>query len=467
MALCKSLFLLPMKLFNQIFLSFIILIALSCGKEEVTPVAPPGNNDTNKPYYGTPFENMPPVEDIVMYEINLRAFSASGDLQGVINRLDNLKDLGVNVIWLMPIHPIGEINSVNSPYSVKDYKAVSPEYGSLQDLRKLTDEAHARDMAVILDMVANHTAWDNPWISNKSWYTQDASGNIVHPPGTNWLDVADLNFDNDDMRQSMIGVMKYWILEANIDGYRCDYADGIPFDFWRQAIDTLKNIPNRNNVFLAEGSRSNHFNAGFDLMYGWDFYGTMKNVYNGQDASNLITAHNIEYNNIPAGKHKLRYTTNHDESAWNATPMILFDGKEGAIAASVATIFMGGVPMLYTGQEVGTVENVPFFSNSTIHWDNNPDMLQSYKDMVNYYNQSEVARKGINTFYPHDEVICFTKTLNDEEVLILVNLRPNVLDYLLPNELKNTLWTDVFTNEQVGFQNVIQMESYQYLILEQ
>lgn len=455
-----------MKLFNQIFLFFILLLALSCGKEEVTPVTPPGNNDTTKPYYGTPFENMPPVEDIVMYEVNLRAFSVSGDLQGVINRLDNLKDLGINVIWLMPIHPIGEINSVNSPYSVKDYKAVSPEYGSLQDLRKLTDEAHARDMAVILDMVANHTAWDNPWISNKSWYTQDASGNIVHPPGTNWLDVADLNFDNHDMRQSMISVMKYWILEANIDGYRCDYADGVPADFWKQALDTLANIPNRDYLFLAEGTRANHFSVGFDLIYGWDFYGTMKNVFNGVDASNLINVHVNEYSNTPAGKQRLRFTTNHDESAWDATPMVLFEGKEGALAASVVTIFMGGVPMLYTGQEVGTVENVPFFSNSVIQWDDNPDMLQLYKDLLNFYNQSDVARKGLNTYFPDNDVICFKKILDDEVLLIIANLQGNQLVYLLPDDLKNTSWTNVFNEEQVSFQNILQMDAYEYLILE-
>ena len=145
--------------------------------------------------------------------------------------------------------------------------------------------------------------------------------------------------------------------------------------------------------------------------------------------------------------------------------MVLFNGKEGAIAASVVTIFMGGVPMIFTGQEVGRVEKVPFFSNSPINWDDNPDMLQTYQDLLNYYNQFEVARKGINTYYPDDDVICFRKTLNNEEVLIMANLRPYLLIYLLPTDLQNTSWTDVFNDDQVDFQNVFQMAPYQYLIL--
>ena len=169
-----------------------------------------------------------------MYEINERALSQSGDFNGIIERLDEIKALSVNVIWLMPIHPIGEINTVNSPYCVRNYLEVNPEFGSLTDLKKLVKEAHKRDIAVIMDWVANHTAWDNPWISNTSWYTQ-VNGEIIHPAGTNWLDVADLNYSNTEMRQAMISAMKYWIEDIYIDGFRCDAADWIPFDFWKQA----------------------------------------------------------------------------------------------------------------------------------------------------------------------------------------------------------------------------------------
>ena len=150
----------------------------------------------------------------------------------------------------MPIYPVGALNSVGqlgSPYSVRNYKEVNTEFGSLDDLRNLVEQAHARGMSVILDWVANHTAWDNPWIVNPTWYKRNSSEAIVIPPGTNWKDVADLNFSSTDMRRAMFNAMKYWILTANVDGYRCDYADGVPFDFWKQAIDTLESIPNRHD----------------------------------------------------------------------------------------------------------------------------------------------------------------------------------------------------------------------------
>lgn len=455
-----------MKWFNQFALLFAVLIITlfaACKKDDIKP----DEGNTGYKQYGTPFSNVPANDDIIMYEVNLRAFSSNGNIKGVIDRLDELKDLGINVIWLMPIHPIGEINSVNSPYSVKNYKSVSSEYGSLLDLRKLTDEAHSRNMAVIIDWVANHTSWDNSWINNKSWYTQDASGNIISPAGTNWADVADLNFDNADMRLAMIDAMKYWVLEANIDGYRCDYADGIPADFWKQAFDTLAAIPNRDYVLLAEGNRADHFTSGFDLNFGFDFYGATKNVFNGQAATTLFTVHNNDYASIPAGKHKLRYSTNHDESAWDNTPMVLFNGKKGALAASVLSVYVGGVPMIYTGQEVGRVSTVPFFSKSPINWSENPDMLQAYKGFLNFYAQSDIAKRGTSTPYNHFNVACFKKTLNNESILILTNVRNSAVDFILPNELKNTTWTDALTNTPVSLGTEIQLDNYQYLILKQ
>ncbi|MFN6225422.1 MAG: alpha-amylase family glycosyl hydrolase, partial [Bacteroidota bacterium] len=193
--------------------------------------------DPTPPYpaYGTPFGGVPDTRDMVMYEVNLRAYSSAGNIQGVINRLDSIKLLGVNVLWLMPLHPVGVLKGINSPYCVRDYKAVGAEYGTLEDLRSLTDAAHSRGMAVLMDWVANHTAWDHPWMANDGWYTQNNQGQVVHPPGTNWLDVADLNYSNQAMRDAMLDAMLYWIYQANIDGFRCDYADGVPFDFWETA----------------------------------------------------------------------------------------------------------------------------------------------------------------------------------------------------------------------------------------
>lgn len=453
--------------FTLLFALTSFVVFASCKKDR-----PPDTVIENPPVlvgyqqYGVPFDSVPETKNIIMYEVNLRAFSSSGDIQGVTNRLDQLKALNVNVIWLMPIYPIGQINSVNSPYCVKNYYEVGSEYGTLEDLRTLTTEAHNRNMAVVVDWVANHTAWDNPWITqHPEWYSQDGAGNIIIPPGTNWNDVADLNFSNATMRVNMIDAMKYWTLEANIDGFRCDYADGVPYDFWKQAIDSLNTIPNRNLIFLAEGTRADHYDAGFEMTYAWDFYTSIKNVFAGSAPSTIYTTNTSEYAGVPAGKRKLRFTTNHDQSAWEATPMTLFNGKAGATCASVITTYYNGVPLIYTGQEVGRVSMVPFFSNSPINWTVNLDMQQNYRDMLSFYSQSAVARYGTAVPYTATDVVCFKKVLNADQVLVIANVRNTTTNYSIPTALLNSTWTNALTGASVTLGSSVSLTAYQYLIL--
>ena len=416
--------------------------------------------------YGSPFDSVPETGNIVMYEINLRAYSAAGNIQSIIADLDRLKDMSVNTIWLMPIYDEGELMAVHSPYCIRDYYQVSDEYGSLQDLQQLTDAAHARNIAVVLDWVANHTSWDNGWITDHpDWYTQDADGNIIHPPGTTWTDVADLNFDNQDMRAQMIDAMKFWVLVGNVDGFRCDYADGVPFDFWQQALDSLRNIPDRTLIMLAEGDRDDHYTAGFDMTYAWDFYGTMQNVYSGSAVSDLYATNNAEYAGVPAGDKKLRFTTNHDESAWNATPMVLFNGIDGAVAASVMTIFLNGVPLIYTGQETGNTANVPFFSNAPINWTLNPEMQLEYKQILNAYSGHQTARTGTLTTFSNADVYCIKKTLASDQFVVLVNARSADVTYTLPTALKDTEWTDAINGNSVSLGTELALTPYQYLLL--
>ena len=441
----------------------VVLLFSSCKPDALAP--PVAIEPSYNTQYGTPFAGVPATDDIILYEVNLRAFSSTGDLQGVINKLDHLQSLHVNVIWLMPIHPIGAVNSVNSPYSVRDYKAVSSEYGDLATLRALTDAAHARGMAVIMDWVANHTAWDNPWMSNTSWYTQDANGNVIIPPGTNWADVADLNFDNTDMRSAMIDAMKYWVLQANVDGYRCDYADGVPADFWTEAIASLRSIPNRQLVMLAEGDRTDHYTAGFDMTFAWAYYTQLKNVFQGQPAFTINATSANEYLNVPAGKHKLRFTTNHDQSAWEATPPTLFGGVDGATAATVAQVFMRGVPLIYTGQEVGRLTTVPFFSNSPIDWSANLAMVNNYRAIYSIYAGSEAARKGSVTLYAANDAILVERIFNGEHLLVVVNVRNTAVSVPMPAALLNTAWTEALTGATEFIGNTMGMMPYQYKIL--
>jgi glycosidase len=446
---------------RSFFVLIAILLFISCKKEKPDNdnIIPPPPDDT------TSFV-IPEPEDIVMYEINLRAFSNTGDFQGIINRMDEIKALGINVIWLMPVHPIGEINSVNSPYSVKNYKEVNPEFGSLSDFKTLVEEAHERNIAVIMDWVANHTAWDNPWITNTDWYTKDDQGNITHPPGTNWLDVADLNYLNPDMRLAMIDALKFWISTADIDGYRCDAADMVPNDFWKQAIDSVNKSTEKEVIWLAEGINTGLPSSGFQIIFSWQFYSQLKSVIrDGNSATSLVSVHYMETNPLADGKYRLRFTTNHDESAWDATPMAIFGGEQGALAASVAAIYLGGIPMIYSSQEVGTVQTVPFFSNQPINWALNPDMLQAYKDIIAFYNESEALRNGDMVSYSTTDVLAFTRKYELNEVFVMDNLRDQALTYDIPDEYKNLNWKDAFTDSLMTLEGAIELKAYGYIVL--
>jgi glycosidase len=453
-----------MKMWNRYVLLFCFSTLAACRAYDESDL--PGIDNVDLEQYGTPFQDIPAVENMIMYEVNLRAFSNDGDLQGVIDKLDHLQSMHVNVIWLMPIHPIGAINSVNSPYSVKDYLAVSSEYGDLAKLRELTDAAHARGMAVIMDWVANHTAWDHPWLATQGWYTQDANGNVIMPPGTNWADVADLNFDSQEMRSAMKQAMRYWILQANVDGFRCDYADGVPFDFWSDAITDLRSIPNRHIIMLAEGDRSDHYDAGFDMTFSWDYYTGIKNVFAGQPAFTLNAISANEYIQVPAGKQKLRFTTNHDQSAWEAPPPSLFGGLDGATAATVAMTFMHGVPLIYSGQETGRTTNTPFFSNSPIDWSANSAMVNEYREIYSLYSASDAARKGSITLYSSNDAIIIERTWNGEHLLIVVNVRNSFVSIPMPTILQNTAWTEAFSGSMEFIGSTMGLMPFEYRFLQ-
>lgn len=407
---------------------------------------------------------IPATEDIVMYEINPNSFSASKNIQGIIGRLDNLKALGINTIWIMPIYPVGITNSFGSPYCVRNYKQVNPSLGTLEDLQSLVTQAHAKNMAVILDWVANHTSWDNVWMSTPSWYTHDANGVIISPAGTNWNDVADLDFSNTAMRLAMIDAMKYWVTVADVDGFRCDAADYVPFDFWQQALNSLQTTTGKNLIMLAEGSRADHFDAGFQMNFSWNFLSGLKSTFgSNQSVSNLFLASSNETALVPQGKRKLRFTTNHDESNI-ATPMTVFGGKNGALAASVLAIYMDGVPLLYTGQEVGVSSPTIYNGVASINWAANNDMLLEYTKLLTFYSSSNAAKKGTLQPFLDTDVAVFSKTVPTEKIAVFVNTRSSTKTVGIPAVLQGN-WVNALTGESVVLSADKTLTSYQYLIL--
>lgn len=446
---------------KKLFVIILSVVLLSCSKSDSTaPIAV--SNDPAQ--FGTPYTGVPSGKDAVIYQVNLRAFSAAGNLQGVTARLDSIKALGVNVVYLMPIYPVGILNGVNSPYSVKDFKAVGSEFGTLDDLRTLVNVAHQKNMAVILDWVANHTSWDNNWISNKSWYQQDAAGKIVSPTGFN--DVAQLNFNNDTMRNAMVEAMRYWVLTANVDGYRCDFADNDPVDFWKQAITSLRNITNRQLLLLAEGTRPDHFRAGFDLIYGFAFFSKMEDIYANSKSATLVNDVNkSEYFNAFDDSRVLRYITNHDVNLSDGTPQQLFGGTKGAMTTFVVAACMKGVPMIYNGQEIGYANRISYFKRDPINWTPNPAITADYKKLLAFRNNSSAIKNGQLFTYSSDDVVAFTKELNTEKVLVLANLRNTAVDYTLPTPLSNTTWIDAINTGTVALKTKVTIQANSYLIL--
>ncbi len=409
---------------------------------------------------------LPAPEDVVMYQVNPRVFAPSASFRAVAEQLDSIRELGINVLWFMPVNEVGREKSVNSPYCVKDYKAVNPEFGTMEEFKEVVNRCHAKGLSVIIDWVANHTSWDNAWLAqHREWYTQNENGEVISPAGTGWNDVADLNFDNPDMRLAMIDAMTYWVNEVGIDGFRCDAADFVPFDFWQQAVDSLRTIPGRSLLLLAEGKRKDHFDAGFDMNYAWDFHGKVRDVFrNDSCATTLFAADRDEYDTIPAGKVKLRFTTNHDETM-KMSPIEEFGGERGSMAAFVLTAYLHGGALIYGSQEVGYPGRIDFFRYCPVDWSANPALRAEYRSLMALYNEHPAIRKGELKTYPDCQALLFEKQKDGERFLVAVNVRPAEVSVSLPAAWANRYYTDALTGEKQAATNGLSLVPYEYRVM--
>lgn len=403
-----------------------------------------------------------------MYEANMRAMSVDGDFTGVIDRLDEIESLGVNTIWLMPFHPVGIVNRygvLGSPYSVRDYLGVGAEYGTINDLRSLIAGADARGISIIIDWVANHTAWDHPWITqHPEWYTQDAQGNIIHPAGTNWLDVADLNFDVLEMREAMIDQMIWWVQNTEIDGFRMDAADFVPQDFWAQTITAVRASTPRPLLMFAEGTREDHYTAGFDLTFGWRFYSGLRHAFiDGLPASEIARGHDEEYANVPPTGGVLRWTTNHDDTAYDAPPPVLFGGVDASAGAYASMIMYGATPLIYSGQEVGSTDNTQFVELDPIDWNTDPDLAEWYSWIIDIRQQHASIRRGSITDLSSNDTLVVARTLGDERIAAWINVRPHSVSAPVHASLASA-WTDLETGATQHLENTRPLQPYEIRI---
>jgi glycosidase len=374
------------------------------------------------------------VARAAIYEVFVQDFSSRGDFQGVIEGLDRIAAAGADVVWLMPIHPIGEAGRkgpLGSPYAARDYRAINPAYGTAADFRALVAAVHARGWKIILDWVPDHTSPDHAWVrEHPDYYVRDERGQPAVPRDpsgkpTDWTDVVQLDYRNPAVRREMIATMRWWLEEFGLDGFRVDVAGFVPNDFWREASPALRAAVDRRILLLAEWGDLEMHRLGFDLTYGWDAYSRLKAVWRGEPAATFVQRELADMLAMPAGGMRLRFTTNHDETAWDTPPVTLFGGPAGARAAFVAMTLLPGRPLIYNGQEVESPEKLGLFVRDTVDWDQ-PDAdgaRQFYRRVLGLVRADPALLTGdlreVMTSAPTD-VIAYARG----DVIVLVNARP-------------------------------------------
>jgi len=400
------------------------------------------------------------VKKGIIYEINPRAFSKKGTFAGIEERLPELKKLGVTTLWLMPIHPVGiekRKGTLGSPYSIKDYYGINPEFGTLDDFKQLLNKSHELGFKLIIDLVANHTSWDSKMFTeHPEWFTKDSVGNFI-PPVADWSDVVDLNYDNTEMRRYMIEMLKYWIRDIGIDGFRCDVSEMVPTDFWndaRAALDSIKPI-----IMLSEGQYPEQHLKAFDLTYSWNFYGTMKEVFDGKkQPTELDSILSREASAFPKNSIRMRFSSNHDENAWDK-PDVERLGAEGAKLAAVLVNTFHGAPLIYNGQEVGNNVKLGLFEKFEIDWTKKNSYTSFYQKLFEIRKHNPALAGGDHQTVKNnraDQVYTFIRTDGKNTVLTALNFSNSerTAQLELPKIFSSLKFTNAFTGKMVAYKNV-------------
>jgi glycosidase len=412
-------------------------------------------------------------KNATIYQINTRQFSEEGTFKAAEKELPRLKELGIDIIWLMPIHEIGEKNrkgTLGSPYAVKDYYSVNPEFGTLEDLKAFVKTAHDLDMYVILDWVANHTAWDNVLVKDHlEWYAKDYKGDYRPTPWWDWSDIIDLDYSKPELRKYMTDAMSYWVKEADIDGYRCDVAGFVPIEFWnnlRVELDAIKPV-----FMLAEwDSRDLHAHA-FDMTYAWSWNESMHNICTGKaDVNALYVYYSWNESAYPENSMRMTFVSNHDKNAWEGTMYEQFgDGLEAAIALSVIG---EGMPLIYNGQEAGNDKRLAFFEKDPIQWKDHEigDLYKSLFKLMKNNTALWHAKWGSRMVkVPNNyesEVLSFVRQNEAGKVFAVFNFS----DEAKTVDFKETLYHGTYlvfdTNEEVALNadSTLELEPWEYKI---
>lgn len=402
------------------------------------------------------------AKNSTIYEVNIRQFSKEGTFKSFQQHLPRLKELGVDILWLMPINPIGKLNrkgTLGSYYSVKDYVDINPEFGTKEDFKTLVDEIHNHGMHVIIDWVANHTAWDNKWVkTNPEFYTKDSSGNFV-PPVPDWSDVIDLNYDNKELWKEMISALKYWVSEFDIDGYRCDVAGMVPIEFWnevRTELDKIKPV-----FMLAEWDTPEMHKSAFDMTYDWDLHKIFNGVYAKEGSSSDIIKHILnDQKKYPDYAYRMQFTSNHDENSWNGTEYERL-GKAAEVFA-VLTYVIPGMPLIYNGQEIGFNKRLEFFEKDSIIWKENK-FEKLYKNLNELKERNKALWAGIESgsidfINNNNDILIIRRSKENKEVIGFFNLTEKEIEANIRLEKASGVYISFNNDQQIELNGNFQLK---------
>ncbi len=427
----------------------------SCTHSDIHPISTRVKNDS--PYSPKKYVELTHPswsKSATIYEVNIRQFTPEGTFKAFETHLPRLKEMGVDIVWLMPVHPIGEKNrkgTEGSYYSVKDYYAVNPEFGTMDEFKALVKKIHDMDMHVILDWVANHSAWDNTLVTeHPDWYTKTIEGNFQPTPWYDWEDIIDFDYDQPGLRKYMTDVLKYWVKETDIDGYRCDVAGFIPVDFWenvRSELDAIKPV-----FMLAEWESRDLHKKAFDMTYAWSLWDKMKDVTTGgKSIGGLVEymAHHVS--TFPKDGYRMTFTDNHDKNSWEGNQYSNF-GK-GLEACMVLASTVEGMPLIYSGQEAGLDRSLKFFDKDTIAW--KPHLFaEMYKKLFALKHSNHALWNGeeggeMVRIYSDkmDQVISFSREKNNDKVVVAINFSNKPADVTFKSKYHPGNYRELFTNQ--------------------
>ena len=397
-------------------------------------------------------------KDAVIYQVNTRQFSESGNFDGVRAGLDDIRALGADIIWLMPVHPIGDKHrkgELGSPYAVKDYYGINPEFGDSDSLRQLIRAIHDRGMKVIIDWVPNHSAWDNELVTtHPDWYARDYKGDFRPSPWWDWDDIIEFDYDNPALRDYMIDALCYWVREFDIDGFRCDVAGYVPNDFWHQArvaLDAVKPV-----FMLAEWEDRDLHEQAFNMTYAWTWNEVMHDIAHGKcSVDKLRKYYSWNERAWPRQAYRMTFVSNHDKNAWDGTQHEQF-GK-ALEAAIVLSVIGEGMPLIHNGQEAGENKRLAFFERDPIDWQPHEigtlytQLIALKKQIPALWNGPFGARMIQVPNSAQPDVFSFVRQQNGDAVFVVLNLGDKDVEVSFSEALYHGEFEDCFRRQQYRF----------------